>query len=96
MITGFAESVKPIGPDIVRVVCDEFELRPGGGSVRPPDNGSSQRKTVATGAGASAKPAPAAETVVSSGASGNGNGLFAAIGKKRAFSLFLPARSRNL
>jgi type II secretory pathway predicted ATPase ExeA len=76
MVTGFAEGVKPIGPDIIRAVCDEFELRPGRGPARQGAEGAPGRR------GANAPPATATAP------RGNGNGLFAAISRKRGFSFF--------
>jgi hypothetical protein len=86
MITGYAEGGKPIGPDVVRIVCDEFELRPGGGPVRPANNGPHRRTPVAPGP--PAKPADVADAAVPAAAGGHGGGLFAGIGKKRGFSFF--------
>lgn len=76
MVTGFAEGVKPIGPDIIRAVCDEFELRPGRGPARQGAAGAPPKR------GGSAP--PETETVPRS----NGSGFFAGISRKRGFSFF--------
>jgi general secretion pathway protein A len=82
MVTGFAEGTKPVGADIIRIVCDEFELRPGGGPARArPAAGAQPKRPPGTAAAAAGSPAMA-------GAAANRDGLFSAVGKKRGFSFF--------
>lgn len=87
LVTGFAEGVRPIGPDIVKAVCDDFDLSPSGGfsATAPPQAVDSKHVTfvsrdVSRGPARTSTPAKSGQT---SEAAPQGSGLFAMFGRKR-------------
>jgi type II secretory pathway predicted ATPase ExeA len=87
LVSGFASATRPVGVDIVREVCEEFDLKGVAKGLRRP--GQPAKAAARSGAPKAAAVAPAAAPAGGAAAAApRVNRLFANFGRKRGFSFF--------
>jgi type II secretory pathway predicted ATPase ExeA len=85
LVSGFASATRPVGVEIVREVCEEFDLKGVAKGLRRP--GQSTAKPGAAGK-TGAQPPAAAAVPAGAGVAPRIDRLFANFGRKRGFSFF--------
>ncbi len=82
LVSGFASGAATIGADLIREVCNDFDLRV------PSEPRISGTRAVAAGARSAAPPAPVRAATPTTATGDGADRLFADVGKRRWFSFF--------